>query len=85
MNYEKLQSLLPNDEIHYLSDVVGDQGQEQYSANVPQHTSILKQKPEFILFEYTIDNFDTTRLTLRKNNIKHSVYTDEFDMDYILI
>jgi|3_EtaG_2_1085321.scaffolds.fasta_scaffold26939_4 hypothetical protein len=85
MTYKQLQSIIPHDEIHYLSDVIDEQGQSEYSENLPQHEKILKQKPKFILFEYTIDNFSDTRFRLRSNNIKHSVYTDSFDLDYILI
>ena len=48
MNYNKLQSLLPNDELHYNDS----------------------NKSEFILYEFTIDNFDTTIEILNNNNIK---------------
>ena len=81
MNYTQLQLLLMNDELHYLSDDNGSSTPE----TIQQHTKILKQKPEFILYEYTIHDFDNTRKILRDNNIKHSVYTDQFDMDYIMI
>jgi hypothetical protein len=81
MNFTKLQLLLQNDELHYLSDDNGSSTPE----TIQQHTKILKQKPEFILYEYTIHDFDNTRKILRNNNIKHSVYTDKFDMDYIMI
>ena len=80
MTYNKLQSLLPNDEIHYLIDDNGSSTPE----TIKQHTKILKQKPEFILYEYTC-NISETRKILRNNNIKHSVYTDQFDLDYIMI
>ena len=81
MNFTQLQLLLMNDELHYLSDDNGSSTPE----TIQQHTKILKQKPEFILYEYTIHDFDNTRKILRDNNIKHSVYTDQFDMDYIMI
>jgi len=81
MNFTQLQLLLQNDELHYLSDDNGSSTPE----TIQQHTKILKQKPEFILYEYTIHDFDNTRKILRNNNIKHSVYTDKFDMDYIMI
>ena len=81
MNFTQLQLLLQNDELHYLSDDNGSSTSE----TIEQHTKILKQKPEFILYEYTIHDFDNTRKILRNNNIKHSVYTDKFDMDYIMI
>jgi hypothetical protein len=81
MTYQQLKSLLPNDEIHYLSDDNGSSTPE----TIQQHTKILKQIPEFILYEYTIHDFTETRNILRHNNIKHSVYTDNNDMDYIMI
>ncbi len=81
MNFTKLQLLLMNDELHYLSDDNGSSTPE----TIKQHTKILKQKPEFILYEYTIHDFSETRNILRKNNIKHSVYTDSNNLDYIMI
>ena len=81
MNFTQLQLLLQNDELHYLSDDNGSSTPE----TIQQHTKILKQKPEFILYEYTIHDFTETRNILRHNNIKHSVYTDSNDMDYIMI
>ena len=81
MTFQYLQLLLPNDEIHYLSDDNGSSTPE----TIQQHTKILKQKPEFILYEYTIHDFDNTRNILRHNNIKHSVYTDSNNLDYIMI
>ena len=42
-------------------------------------------KSKFILYEYTIHDFDETRKILRNNNIKHSVYTDSNNLDYIMI
>jgi hypothetical protein len=81
MTFTKLQLLLQNDELHYLSDDNGSSTPE----TIQQHTDILNQSPTFILYEYTIHDFDETRKTLRKNNIKHSVYTDQYDMDYIMI
>jgi hypothetical protein len=81
MNYTQLQLLLQNDELHYLSDDNGSSTPE----TIQQHTDILNQPPTFILYEYTIHDFTHTRNTLRHNNIKHSVYTDQYDMDYIMI
>ena len=81
MNFTQLQLLLMNDELHYLSDDNGSSTPE----TIKQHTKILKQKPEFILYEYTIHDFTETRNILRHNNIKHSVYTDSNNLDYIMI
>ena len=63
MNYNKLQSLLPNDELHYNES----------------------NKSEFILYEFTIDNFDTTIEILNTNNIKYTIETDDMNLDTILI
>ena len=78
MTYTKLQSILQNDEIHYISDcdIFFDENNinpDDYSNN------------EFILFEYTIDCFRETIELLNKNNIQYSIYTDELDLSYIII
>ena len=78
MTYTKLQSILPNDEIHYISDcdIFFDENNinpDDYSNN------------EFILFEYTIDCFPETIELLNKNNIQYSIHTDELDLSYIII
>ena len=70
MNYSKLQSLLPNHELHYLADA-----DPEYQS--PNHT--------FILFEYTTDHWPTTIQLLNDNNISHSLQTDSYDLQYILI
>ena len=78
MTYNKLQSLLPNDEIHYISD----------STQFFIHNKIKSKQfknNEFILFEYTIDCFPETLELLNKNNIEYSIYTDDFDLQYIII
>jgi len=85
MNYNKLQSLLPNDELHYIEDDGSSENGSTTPETIKQHTKILNNKPEFILYEYTVEDFNETRHTLRKNNIKHSVYTDQWDLDYIMI
>ena len=74
MTYSKLQSILPNDEIHYLSDVVDLQDQHEYSSD---HT--------YILFEYTIDYWTDTLNRLESNSIDFTIKTDSNDLDYILI
>ena len=70
MNYSKLQSLLPQHEIHYLDDA----DTEYQSAN---HT--------YILFEYTTDHWPTTIQLLTNANISHQIQTDSYDLQYILI
>ena len=44
-----------------------------------------KSQYEFVLFEYTIDNWKNTLNLLDKNQIEYSVHTDQEDQDYILI
>ena len=78
MTYTQLQSILPNDEIHYISDcdIFFDENNinpDNYSNN------------HFILFEYTIDCFPETIKSLNKNNIKYTIHTDELDLSYIII
>tara|TARA_Y100000592_G_scaffold86614_1_gene140152 strand:- start:65 stop:301 length:237 start_codon:yes stop_codon:yes gene_type:complete len=78
MTYEKLQSILPNDEIHYISDST------QFFIDNEIKSKQFKNN-EFILFEYTIEYFQDTIDRLNKNNIKYSIHTDSFDLDYIVI
>ena len=78
MTYSKLQSILPNDEINYISDST------QFFIDNQIKSKQFKNN-EFILFEYTIDYFQDTIDRLNKNNIKYSIHTDSFDLDYILI
>lgn len=70
MNYSKLQSLLPNHEIHYLADA----DTEYQSAH---HT--------YILFEYTTDYLPATIQLLTDAGISYQIKTDSYDLQYILI
>ena len=78
MNYNTLQSLLPNDEIHYISDST------QFFIDNKIKSKQFKNNT-FILFEYTIDYIDNTIKQLNKNNIKYSIHTDDLDLQYIII
>ena len=78
MTYEKLQSILPNDEIHYISDST------QFFIDNEIKSKKFKNNT-FILFEYTIDYIDNTLELLNKNNIQYSIHTDELDLQYIII
>jgi hypothetical protein len=78
MTYSKLQSILPNDEISYISDST------QFFIDNKINSKKFKDNT-FILFEYTIDYFQDTIDKLNKNNIKYSIHTDSFDLDYIII
>ena len=78
MTYNQLQTILPNDEIHYISDstqffIDNKIKSKQFNNNT------------FILFEYTIECFPETLEQLNKNNIEYSIYTDDFDLQYIII
>ena len=78
MNYSKLQSILPNDEIHYIDDC------DQFFSDNNIDASKFSDNT-YILFEYTIDYIDNTLELLNKNNIQYSIHTDELDLLYIII
>jgi len=78
MTYNNLQSILPNDEIHYISDST------QFFIDNKIKSKKFKNNT-FILFEYTIDYFPNTIKLLNKNNIKYSIHTDDLDLQYIII
>ena len=78
MTYTKLQSILPNDEIHYISDST------QFFIDNQIKSKQFKNNT-FILFEYTIDYIDNTLELLNKNNIEYSIHTDDLDLQYIII
>ena len=78
MNYSKLQSILPNDEIHYIDDC------DQFFSDNNIDASKFSDN-NYILFEYTIDYIDNTLELLTKNNIQYSIHTDELDLQYIII
>ena len=78
LTYSKLQSILPNHEIHYISDST-----EFFIEN--KIKSKMFNNFEFILFEYTIEHFPTTIKLLNDNNITYSIHTDELDLSYIII
>ena len=78
MTYTQLQKILPNDEIHYISDST------QFFIDNKIKSKKFKNNT-FILFEYTIEYFQDTIERLNKNNIEYSIYTDTFDLDYIII
>mgnify|MGYP003110052820 FL=1 len=78
MTFNKLQSLVPNTELHYISD-----SEEFFSDNNLDVENYKQYK--YILFEYTIDNMSETINSLDYNNINYKIETDDFDLDYILI
>ena len=78
MTYTQLQKILPNDEIHYISDST------QFFIDNKIKSKNFKNNT-FILFEYTIEYFQDTLDRLNKNNIKYSIHTDDLDLQYIII
>jgi pyridoxine/pyridoxamine 5'-phosphate oxidase len=76
MTYSKLQSILPKDELHYVSD------SDQFFADneLPIPTDY-----KFIVFSETVDYWTDTVLRLKSNNIDFIIKTDEWNLDYILI
>ena len=78
MTYTKLQSLLPNDEIHYINDC--ENFFEDNELNINDY-----KKYKFIIFSETVDYFQNTIDTLINNNIKHTIEVDEWNLEYILI
>ena len=77
MTYTQLQKILPNDEIHYISDST------QFFIDNKIKSKKFKNNT-FILFEYTTNWNETIKL-LKQNNINYSIHTDELDLDYIII
>ena len=78
MTYQKLQSILPNDEIHYISD----SGQFFEDNEIP---STIYSDNEFIIFSNTVDYLTDTLKNLMANQIPFQVHYDEFDLEYIII
>jgi len=78
MTYNKLQSLLPSDEIHYISDSTQFFIDNQIKSKKFNNNT-------FILFENTIEDFTHTIDTLTNNNIDYTIYTDSYNLDYIII
>ena len=76
MTYNKLQSILPNDELHYVSDST------QFFADneLPMPTDY-----KYIVFSETVDYWTDTVNSLKTNSIEHDIRTDEWNLDYILI
>ena len=82
MNYNTLQSLLPNDELHYISDSTQFFIDNQIN---PSENYIFDELNDFILFEYTISDFSDTIARLNSNNINYTIHTDSYNLDFIII
>ncbi len=78
LKYNQLNKILNNQsEIHYIIDSEVFFEENNIDMNKFKHN-------KFILFEYTTNWSDTLEL-LNKNNIEYSIYTDELDLNYIII
>ena len=76
MTYNKLQSILPNDELHYVADST-----QFFNDNeMTMHTNY-----KFIIFSETVDYWTNTINSLKSNNIDFIIKKDEWNLDYILI
>ena len=82
MNFNKLQSLLPNDELHYISDSTQFFIDNQIN---PNENYTFDELNDFILFEYTIHDFSDTISRLKSNNINYTIHTDSYNLDFIII
>jgi len=78
MNYSKLQSILPNDEIHYIDDATEFFSENNIDSNQFKNNT-------YILFEFTIECFPETIKQLNTNNINYTIHSDELDLNYIII
>ena len=80
MTYNNLLSKLPKEtELHYLPDCT------QFFIENNLNINDYKDKWNYMLFQYTIDDFDSTIKSLDNNNIDYSINTDFLDLYYILI
>jgi len=84
MNYNQIKSILSNDEVNYINDCEVFFNQNNIDTSNMKHFRS-KSQYEFVLFEYTIENWKNTLNTLDKNQVEYSVHTDQEDQDYILI
>ena len=78
MNFTQLQLLLQNDELHYISDSTQFFIDNQIKSKQFKHNT-------FILFENTIFDFNNTIDILNSNNIKYTIHTDSYNLDFIII
>jgi len=78
LKYNQLNKILNNNsEINYIIDSEIFFEENNIDINKFKNNT-------FILFEYTTNWPETIEL-LNKHNIDYSVYTDELDLDYIII
>ena len=77
-NYKYITNLLPNEEIHFIDDC-----EIFFNENPDLYDSYLEDY-EFIIFEYTIDDYNNILKTLKNNNIKYTIKQDEFNLNIIV-
>jgi len=82
MNFTTLQSLLSNDELHYITD--STEFLKDNDMKLDDNMDLLLHHT-FILFENTINDFNETLYILDNNNIKYTIKTDNLNLDYILV
>ena len=82
MNFTKLQLLLQNDELHYITD--STEFLKDNDMKLDDNMDLLLNHT-FILFENTINDFTETLYILDNNNINYTIKTDNLNLDYILI
>jgi len=82
MTFQYLQSLLPNDELHYITD--STEFFKDNDMKLDDNMDLLLNHT-FILFENTINDHNETISLLNSNNIKYTIKTDLLNLDYILI
>ena len=82
MNFTKLQLLLQNDELHYITD--STEFLKDNDMKLDDNMDLLLNHT-FILFENTINDFNETLYILDNNNINYTIKTDLLNLDYILI
>ena len=78
MTYDQLQTILPNDELHYTEDST-----QFFKDNELNPSDFTQYK--FIIFSETVDYWTNTINTLKSNNIDFIIKKDEWNLDYILI
>ena len=82
MTFTKLQLLLQNDEIHYITD--STEFLKDNNMKLDDNMDLLFHHT-FILFENTINDYNETLYILDMNNIPYTIKTDLLNLDYILI
>ena len=77
-NYKHLTNLLPNEEIHFIDDC------EIFFNENPDLYQPYLEDYEFIIFEYTMDDYHNILETFKSHNIKYEIHKDELDLQIII-